>query len=341
MKTRQPAQHVSLVATREVIIGTLTGLHDVFTCFGALGWFDEALSRHPPFTVDIVATGEGPLTLDAGLSLLQTRSVEEVSHTDLVIVPSFMVVDGEWQTGRYPELVDWLLAMHAGGATLCSACSGTLLLAETGLLDGREATMHWAYADTFRRHFPQVTLALEKTLIIEGEHQELVMSGAASSWQDLALYLVARQLGSAVAQAMAKFYAFDLHSDGMAAYRVFSPRFDHGDAAVERAQRWIAHHLDCHSPVERMAAGSGASERSFQRRFLKATGYSPIQYVQALRLEEAKRLLERTSRPIDAIAWAVGYEDPAFFRRLFKRQTGITPGGHRRKFHVPGATCPP
>ena len=335
MKGQPTTKHISLVATPNIIAGTLAGLRDVFDCFAALNWFDESLRCQPPFTVDIVAAERGPLALNGGLTLPQVCHVHDLNRTDLVILPSIMVADGEWHTGQHPELVDWLIAMHAAGAELCSACSGTLLLAETGLLDGRAATMHWAYADTFRRHFPAVTLQLEKALIIEGERQELVMSGASSSWHDLALYLIAQHLGNAAAQAVAKFYAFDLHSDGMAAYAVFTPRFDHGDALIERVQRWIARHLDYHSPVERMAAYCEISERSFKRRFTRATGYTPIQYVQALRLNEAKQLLERTHQPIDEIAWTVGYEDPAFFRRLFKRQVGITPGVHRRKFRLP------
>lgn len=336
MDASPSTKHVSLVATPDIILGTLAGLRDVFGCFEALGWFDEALPRHPPFTVDIVAPDHAPLVLSGGVALAWTRPLRDVTHTDLVLLPSLMVTDGEWHTGRHPELVDWLRAMHEAGAELCSACSGSLLLAETGLLDGRTATMHWAYADTFRRHFPHVTLQLEKALIVEGERQEIVMSGASSSWHDLALYLVARHLGTAVAQAVAKFFAFDLHVDSMEAYAVFIPRLDHGDAAVEHAQHWIARHLTCHSPVEGMAASSDTPERSFKRRFLKATGYTPIHYVQALRLNEAKRLLERTRWPIDEIAWEVGYEDPTFFRRLFKRRVGVTPGAHRRKFSLPG-----
>ncbi|MFC3285057.1 GlxA family transcriptional regulator [Litchfieldella rifensis] len=335
MRDSWPAKHVSLVATPDIMISTLGGLHDVFNCFGALGWFDESLGRHPPLEVDIVASGNAPVSLNSGLTLPQPRSIHDVAHTDIIIVPSIMVVDGEWHTGRHPELVDWLGAMHATGAELCSACSGTLLLAETGLLDGRTATMHWAYADTFRRHFPAVALRLDKALITEGERHELVMSGAASSWHDLALYLVARHLGTAMSQAIAKFFAFDFHTDGMAPYTVFAPSFDHGDVAIERAQYWIAQNLGCPSPVEKMAAHCAISDRSFKRRFKKATGHTPIHYVQELRLNEAKCLLERTQHSIDEIAWEVGYEDPASFRRLFKRQVGITPGAHRRKFNVP------
>ena len=242
---------------------------------------------------------------------------------------------GEWNPGRYPTVVDWLSEMHAQGAMLCSACSGVLLLAETGLLDGREATIHWAFARTFRRNFPNVRLRLEKVLVTTGERQQFVMSGASASWHDLVLYLVARHFGPPAAQAIAKFMLLQWHVDGQAPYAVFETPTDHGDAAVLDAQQWLSDHFTVAAPVDEMVRRSGLAERSFKRRFKKATGYSPIAYVQHLRIEAAKRRLERTTVPIDEISWNVGYEDPAFFRRLFKRITRITPGDYRRKFQLP------
>jgi transcriptional regulator GlxA family with amidase domain len=161
------------------------------------------------------------------------------------------------------------------------------------------------------------------------------MSGASTSWHDLVLYLVARHVGPMAAQAMANFMLLQWHADGQAPYIAFRAPTDHGDAVVLRLQEWLRDHYSVPSPVEEMLRLSGLPERSFARRFAKCTGYSPIVYVQHLRVEEAKRRLERTGAPIDEIGWAVGYEDPAFFRRLFKRLTGITPGAYRRKFRVP------
>jgi transcriptional regulator GlxA family with amidase domain len=246
-----------------------------------------------------------------------------------------MVEDGEWKKGRYPAIVNWLSDMHVQGAMLCSACSGVLLLAETGLLDGREATIHWAYARTFRRNFPNVRLRLEKVLVTAGDRQQFVMSGASASWHDLVLYLVARHVGPVAAQAIAKFMLLQWHVDGQAPYTVFEAPTDHGDAAILDTQRWLNEYFTVAAPVEEMVRRSGLAERSFKRRFKKATDYSPIAYVQHLRIEEAKRRLERTDTPIEEISWAVGYEDPAFFRRLFKRITRITPGAYRRKFRFP------
>jgi transcriptional regulator GlxA family with amidase domain len=218
---------------------------------------------------------------------------------------------------------------------LCSACSGVLLLAETGLLDGKEATIHWAYARTFRHNFPNVRLSLEKVLVTAGERQQFVMSGASASWHDLVLYLVARHVGPTAAQAIAKFMLLQWHVDGQAPYVVFEAPTDHGDAVVLDAQRWLSESFSIAAPVEQMVKRSSLAERSFKRRFSRATGYSPIVYVQHVRIEEAKRRLERTDEPIEEISWAIGYEDPAFFRRLFKRITRVTPGDYRRKFRLP------
>lgn len=326
---------VSLLAIPDAMFSTLSGLYDVFNVFSLLGTFDDAVPISAPFRAEIVAPDRTPIMTASGLPLTAHRSIDEIKHTDIVILPSMLAEGSEWIPGRYPKTVEWLSAMHAGGASLCSACSGVLILAETGLLDGREATIHWAYAPTFRRNFPKVKLRLEEVLIATGRRKEIVMSGASASWHDLVLYLVARHVGPTAAQAIRKFMLLQWHVDGQAPYIAFAPPVDHGDAAVLKLQQWLKGNLTVASPVEEMVKLSGLPERTFKRRFRKATGYSPIAYIQNLRIEEAKRRLERTNHPIDEISWAVGYEDPAFFRRLFRRVTRLTPGDYRRKFRMP------
>lgn len=327
--------HVSLVSIPEAIVSSLSGVYDVLNCFGLVGTFDDAVPGENPFQVEIVAPTHADTRTASGLPVSAHRTVDELDRTDIVIIPSMMVEGNEWKPGRYPAVVNWLKDMHAGGAMLCSACSGVLVLAETGLLDGREATIHWAYARTFSRHFPKVRLRLEKVLVATGDRQQFVMSGASASWHDLVLYLIARHVGPTAAQAIAKFMLLQWHVDGQGPYVVFEAPTDHGDAVVQDAQRWLEEHFSVAAPVEEIVKRSGLAERSFKRRFTKATGYAPIAYVQHLRIEEAKRRLERTDTPIDEISWKVGYEDPAFFRRLFKRTTRITPGAYRRKFRLP------
>jgi transcriptional regulator GlxA family with amidase domain len=334
-QTHSSHWHVSLVVTPEAMVSTLSGLYDVLNCFEVLGSFDDAVPASPPFTVEFVSTKRGRVDTASGLPLDVHRSLEEVTSTDIVIVPSLLVEHGEWVPGRHADVVRWLTEMHRTGALLCSACSGVLLLAETGLLAGQDATIHWAYAPTFRKNFPGVRLCLDKVLVASGDRAQFVMAGASASWHDLVLYLVARLVGPTAAQAISKFLLLQWHRDGQAPYIAFQSKIDHGDAAVLKAQEWLASHFSVANPVEELVGRSGLPERSFKRRFTQATGYSPIAYIQQLRVQEAKRRLERTEEAVDEISWKVGYEDPAFFRRLFKRLTGITPGAYRRKFRVP------
>lgn len=327
--------NVSLVAIPEVLLSTLSSIYDVFNCLSLISSFDDCVPKENPFRVEIVALEAGQTQTASGLPVLTQRSVGEIERTDIVIIPALLVGKGEWITDRYPDLVNWMTQMHAQGSMLCSSCSGVLLLAETGLLNGLEATIHWAYTETFRLNFPHVELHVEKVLVTAGDRQQFVMSGASASWQDLVLYLVARLAGPAVARAIARFMLLQWHEDGQAPYIIFSPPADHGDAAVLIAQEWLEEHFSVAKPVEEIVRRSDLAERSFKRRFTTATGYSPINYVQHLRIEAAKRQLERTDTSIDEISWHVGYEDSAFFRRLFRRITQITPGAYRRKFQLP------
>jgi len=335
MKADPKSVRVCLVAIPEVMASTLMGLYDVLNSFSLLGTYGDGLAGRAHFKAEIVATTAGALSSASGVPVEAERSIKQIDSADVIIIPSILVERGEWEQGRYPALVKWLTEMHAAGAQLCSTCSGVLLLAETGLLDGKDATVHWMYAQTFRRNFPNVRLRLDRALVATGKHQEFLMSGASTSWHDLILYLIAQHAGPTAAQAVAKFFAFQWHADGLSPYIVFEPVTDHGDAAIDKAQSWLSRHFSVANPVEQAARISGIPERSFKRRFKSATGHAPIDYVQRLRVEEAKRRLERTRAPVDEISWKVGYEDPAFFRRLFKRITGVTAGAYRRKFHIP------
>lgn len=333
-KTERPL-HVSLVALPDGAVSSITGLFDVLNSFRLLSGADAALPRNPPFHVDIVAVRDEPVTLASGLPIPTSASIADIKHSDIVIVPSVILRNEVWETGRYPELVDWLRAQNARGAVLCSACSGVFLLAETGLFDGIEATVHFGYADAFRKTYPKVPIDPERVLVISGRRQEFVTSGASMTWHDLVLYLIARYVGATAAQTIARFFALQWHHDGLAPYIVFDGPRNHGDAVIVAAQDWLATHFAVANPVETMIRRSGLAERTFKRRFTAATGYAPIDYVQRLRVEDAKRRLERTDESADQISWRVGYEDPAFFRRLFKRTTGLAPGQYRRRFQIP------
>ena len=325
--------HVSLVALPDAVASTLFGIFDVMNASALPGAANPG--ARAPFRVEIVGEAAGPLQSASGVSIDVQRPVDAIETSDIVIVPSIVLSPEGWRQNRYPRLVEWARTMHERGAALCSACSGIFLLAETGLFDGKDATVHFGYARAFAAAYPAIRIHPERVLVISGRREELLSSGASTTWHDLVLYLIARHAGATTAQEVARFFALQWHQDGLTPYIVFEGRTDHGDGEILSAQRWLRDHFSVGSPVEEMIRRSKLAERTFKRRFAKATGLAPIAYVQRLRIEDAKRRLERTDAPVDEVSWRVGYEDAAFFRRLFRRTTGLSPGAYRKRFRIP------
>ncbi|MGB5542458.1 MAG: helix-turn-helix domain-containing protein, partial [Gammaproteobacteria bacterium] len=220
----------------------------------------------------------------------------------------------------------------ASGALTTSICSGSLLLAASGLLDGLDATTHWGYSDMFRRHFPKVRLRRERILVPAGDGHRLITAGGASAWADLLLYLIARLAGAEESRRLAKVYLLEPHQDGQLCYASLTARRQHDDQLIADAQVWAAEHYDEPSPVSAMAGQSGLSERGFLRRFRRATGQSPVEYIQTLRVEEAKHMLETTGKTIDQIATEIGYSEPSSFRTAFRKQVGLPASAYRKKW---------
>ena len=217
------------------------------------------------FCVEIV--GEAPGALAAGQrradrGAARDRHRRDERYRDRAVGAS--VHSEGWRKGRYPRLVGWLQRMHARGALLCSACSGIFLLAETGLWDGKDATVHFGYARAFADLFPAVAIHPERVLVIAGLREELICSGASTTWHDLVLYLTARHAGANTAQAVARMFALQWHQDGLAPYMVFEGRSDHGDAHILSAQQWLAKHFSVARPVEEMIKRSKARRAHLQ-----------------------------------------------------------------------------
>jgi transcriptional regulator GlxA family with amidase domain len=219
-------------------------------------------------------------------------------------------------------------------------CSGSLILAEAGLLDGHETAGHWAYREMFRDHYPKVKMRENAILCLAGDQDRIVTAGAVSAWQDLTMHLIARLCGPKQALHASKIHLLSDHSGGQLPFAVVTPRIQKADAVIRDCQVWISENYACSNPVARMTAQAGLMPRTFARRFRSATEYQPMDYVHAIRIEEAKQLLETSDISVEEIGHAVGYEDPTSFRRLFKRKGGLTPAAYRRKFTGIGASEP-
>lgn len=225
--------------------------------------------------------------------------------------------------------VPWLIEQHGLGTTLASVCGGAFLLAETGLLSGRMATTHWTHAVSFAKRFPETRLEIDRLLIDDGD---LVTAGGLMAWVDLGLRLVDRYLGPTVMTETARFMLVDPPGREQRFYSVFSPSLTHGDAAIVKTQHWLQATGAKDVSLATLASMAALEERTFLRRFRKATGLTPVDYCQRLRVGKARELLEFGTLPLDAVAWQVGYTDPGAFRKIFTRVTGLTPGEYRRRF---------
>ena len=259
-------------------------------------------------------------------------SLADCPVPDVVCIPDFFVNPGDSVAGQYLPEAQWLKQCHDKGAMLASACSGAVLLGEAGLLANCDATIHWGYVSTLTNNYPGVNVKVDQSLVLGGAAQRIVMAGGGSSWQDLALYLIARLVGLKEAMEVAKVYMLQWHDLGQQPFASLMIRRQTSDSVVNACQAWLTDNYRVHAPVAGMVAQSGLPERSFIRRFSKATGMSPLDYVHALRLEEAKQLLEASDIAIEAIANEVGYQDTSFFGRLFRRKAGITPKQYRLRF---------
>ncbi|MBT9371230.1 GlxA family transcriptional regulator [Rhizobium sp. CSW-27] len=230
-----------------------------------------------------------------------------------------------------PRAASWLLDQHSAGATLCSVCAGAFVLAETGLMNGRRATTHWAFAQQLAARFPKVHLADEHMVVDEGD---IMTAGGILAWADLGLTLVERLLGPATMLATARFLLIEPPRNSQRPFAQFLPRFDHGDDAIRQSQHHIHAHAATMQGVADLAAAAGMTGRTFLRRFTAATGITPVEYLQQVRIAKAREALERTMVPVDRIAWDVGYSDPAAFRKIFQKLTGLPPAAYRQQFGI-------
>ncbi len=330
---RDPTATIALLAVPETTASTLYGMYDLF---GATGRDWELLVHgrsgssllHPCI---VSRDGRGFRTAN-GAWIQPDGALDEVHEPLAICIPDLLVAPEEPLAGRYVAELAWLREAHARDVLLAAACTGALLLAEAGLLEGQAATTHWAYCDVLARRYPGVQVHAHRALVVSGEGERLIMAGGGTTWMDLALFLVARLVGIDEAMHLARVYLIDWHGQGQQPYAALTSARQANDAEISRCQVWVARHYDTRSPVAGMVEQSGLTERSFKRRFKQATGMTPMDYVHTLRLEEAKQMLESGDAPIDEVADEVGYADPSFFRALFRRRVGLTPSHYRKRF---------
>jgi transcriptional regulator GlxA family with amidase domain len=327
-KAKPPTTRVAILAFKSFATIPITGPMDILNeaCHlqrRALGE-DE---RRTTFDIELVSLTTKPLLFDK-VTLRPDASLSTAKKPDLILIPSLgpRVVES---LNSVAAFLPWIKECCAQGARAVSVCTGAFLLAESGFLDGREATTHWFFADLFN---PQVDLRPDRLIIDEGN---MITCGAALSFLDLALYLIELYCGHDAALLSAKMMLIEMGRRSQLPYTILSPRKMHQDRQILRLQHFMEGNSSKNYTIESMAKRIGMSVRNLDRRFLKVVGETPYTYLQRLRVERAKRLLETTDHTFEEIMAKVGYEDVRSFRRLFHAFTDLSPREYRKKYGPP------
>ncbi len=325
----------AVIGSRFAGTSTLFSILDVLASVGRDWEMLHGLpSAEPNFAVSLRTVDAAPYWDINGRKITPDAALTEDPEPDLIIVPDMHFDPAGGLPKEFIPMTDWISNAYARGAIVTSVCSGALLLGAAGLLDGREATTHWGFADMLGRNFPAVTVCRERILVPTGEGHRVVTAGGASAWADLMLYLIGRFAGTDAARRIAKIYLIEPHGDGQLSYASLTAGRQHDDQLVAEAQIWAAQNYDTPSPVAAMARRSHLTERGFHRRFKRATGQAPADYVQTLRIEESKQLLETTEMSIDDISAEAGYTEPSSFRSAFRKRVGISASAYRKKWRA-------
>jgi transcriptional regulator GlxA family with amidase domain len=320
---------IALLAEQNCVSSSIVGSIDAFA-IANLWWLHLSKSGQPLFQTEIVTIDHQPINALGGITLTPQKSIVEIEDSDLILLPAFLP-PFDLKNQRIKTICQWLRERHAAGNEIASTCTGTFLLAETGLLDGRIATTNWQFAAMFRKKYPAVDLRIDRIIT---EDAGLYCTGAATAFMNLCLHLIEKHGSRALASRCAKALLVDPERTSQSPYIVHNFYRSHNDEQILKAQNWIDDNYTEKISIDVLARLCRISPRQFNRRFKNATGETPIAYTQWLRIEKAKVLLERTQDTVNEITWNVGYEDINSFRRLFIKHTGMSPKRYRNKFSV-------
>lgn len=313
------------------MLSTVTGPLDALGAAGVIWPLLMGCEPQPQFTVELVGVDRQPLTFPGGFTLLPHRDLSDAKKADVIYIPSILILPDGSSPEIPDEAVEWLRERHRKGALLCSACTGTFVLARTGLLDGLPATTHWAFAQHLQRAYPKIKVQKEAVLV-HNQVERIVTGGANASWQDLIYHLIETMSSSVVAEEVRSLFLIDRHEASQGAYSRCILKTTSADREVARAQEWLQSHMSVSPPVERVVELTGLPARTLKRRFKKHVGMTIIDYVKMLRVDSAKERLQGSSESVEDISCAVGYQDTSYFRRIFQSATGMPPSRYRERF---------
>jgi transcriptional regulator GlxA family with amidase domain len=318
---------IVIVAFEGSVEMSITITRDVFCAANRVQVRREGLNRRDLDKLVVVATQDGhPVSTFSGSRFVPDAAIADVGDPDLVVVSGIWSKFSELAS-RYRQTLEWLRAQYLRGIPIASLHSGTYLLAEAGLLEGKLATVYWQMEQEFQARYPGIILKPERRIT---QADNLFCSAGIGSGLEMSVYLIERLYGVSTAQRVSQSFLMDVPRETAGFQLAFDRQKAHGDRQVLAAQQWLELNFSSDFLMDEVADKVGLSHRSFMRRFKKATGDTPLNYLQRVRLEAARELLASSSLSIDQISYRVGYEDASFFNRLFKKAFDETPGAYRK-----------
>lgn len=308
--------------------GVIEAITPPYRAFLTANDFLTAFGKKPVFEVEYVGLSPYVSANSGEYTVTTSCLLSEVEATDLLIIPPTF---GDTQRGirANAEAIPYFKKLYREGASLASLCVGAFLLAETGLLDGKKCSTHWAHVDEFRQRYPLVEV--EDGAIIT-ENDQIYSSGGANSLWNLVLYLIEKFSDRETAVMISKYFALDIGRDSQAQFAIFRGQRSHKDADIQKVQDYIEQHYEDKISIDTLASLIHTGRRTFERRFKEATNNTPIEYMQRVRIEAAKLFFEASRKNVSEIMFDVGYTDTKAFRDVFKKVTGLTPIEYRNKF---------
>jgi transcriptional regulator GlxA family with amidase domain len=315
-----------LVPEGENNLSSIVGAYKIFTRANA---YRKETGGKELFTIQLAGVSKNIAFYDGLFTVKPHTHISAISKTHLIIIPS---LNHNYQKSvkNNQLLIDWVEQQYKNGAEIASICTGAFLLAASGLLDGKTCSTHWAAAANFKKMFPKVNLQTDRLITDE---KGIYTNGGAYSFLNLVIYLVEKYFDRPTAIYCSKVFQIEMDRQSQSAFTIFTGQKQHGDEMVKKAQDYIETKLDEKISIEQLSSRFAVGRRNFDRRFIKATGNTPLEYAQRVKIESAKKFLETSRKTINEVMYEVGYSDVKAFREVFRKITGMSPLEYRARYN--------
>ena len=314
-------KHISIIVYEDAVLSNVAGVYNLFVSANEVS---RQLGNGIPFKIELVGVNLRNVQLNLPVQFLCHRTIDSIFDTDLIVIPGISDLRNSLAAilSKNDSLIQWLQQKRREEVQIMSLCTGVNFLAEGGLLDGMEAATHWQVVDELQAKYPKIKFRSEKVTV---DHLGIITAGGANTSFNTVLYYIEKVCGKKIAITVSRVYGIDYGRTSQTLFAIFQGQRRHNDDKIHQAQSMIEETIDKEISVESIAASVNMSRRNFIRRFKVATGLNPIEYIQRIKIERAKKVLEQEDMPLSSLPYSVGYNDPKTFRAIFKRTTGYTP----------------